>query len=83
MKYHVRLALIFCVLGINYSVSISMVSNFNVKNEEDMRLILETYNQEGSLLKNRLVKANWDVQTHIDTVDEYSRVLVRKTSLIL
>lgn len=82
MKTLVALAVLLCVVCMDNScVKVAAKSvlpaKFNARNEEDMRFILETYNKEGSLLCNKLSNANWDVQTHVDTAEEYSPIQVR------
>lgn len=75
-------ALLLTVLCIDNSCirvaakSVIQSKPFSARNEADMRVILETYNREGSLLCNKLSQANWDVQTHVDTADQYSPIQV-------
>lgn len=75
----VNIAVVLClVLCIDYScVNVAAKSVINSskivgRNEEDMRAILASYNTEGSRLCNALSQANWDVQTHVDSAEEYS-----------
>lgn len=79
----VTAGLVLCLLlCIDYSCvnvsakSVISSSQISGRNEDEMRAILENYNTEGSRLCNRVALANWDVQTHVDTPDEYSAVQV-------
>lgn len=56
--------------------SVIKAKQFNARNEGEMRIILDNYNTQGSLLCNKLSQANWDVQTHVDSADQYSPIQV-------
>lgn len=77
-------ALLLCVLcmdqvcvQVEAKSVINSSKSFSARNEDEMRAILEQYNTEASKLCNKAGLANWDVQTHVDDPDEYSKVQVR------
>lgn len=62
----------------SYVVAKSVVNKtINIQNDDEMRVVLDDYDREGSLLCNQLTDANWNVQTHADTPEPYGTLQVR------
>lgn len=81
MRAVIAAALLFVVCLDSSCVKVAAKSVITAKQvlrstEDEMRVILDTYNIQGSLLCNKLSQANWDVQTHVDSADQYSPIQV-------
>lgn len=74
VTFAVGLLLAACVVQ-SYSKGVVVSRSGRALTQDEMRVVLQDYTEEGSLLCNKLSLANWDVQTHVNE-EEYPPIQV-------